>query len=234
MSRKKENVTKKGEFVQREKPSGLKHFIDMTGWKMADLEVIGYLGVHKSPKGGRNTLWEVKCCCGKVFSATASNLRKGNTKSCGCSRGKHKMTNTPEYIAWEAIIQRCDNPKNPGYKNYGGRGIKVCDRWRSFENFYADVGPRPKGFSLDRTNNEGDYSPENCRWVLNKLQHRNKRSNVFITIKGETRCITEWAEISGISLGCIRKRILNGWPAHLLLLPPDGTRKVKRTLTKIP
>src|SRR5215467_8883535 len=90
-------------------------------------------------------------------------------------RPTHGLSDRPEYKAWSSMRQRCQNPNNPGYKDYGGRGIKVCERWQKFENFYADMGPRPDNHSLERINNDGDYEPSNCRWASNLEQQKNKR-----------------------------------------------------------
>jgi hypothetical protein len=183
------------------------HFCNIAGEVFNEVTVLYYTGVHLSPKGQRTSMWFCQCSCGKKFIASGNNLKRGNTKTCGCSRGSHKMSDSPEWEAWSSIIQRCTNPKNPGFKNYGGRGIQFCERWRKFENFIADMGIRPKGYSIDRTNNEGNYEPLNCKWVLNKFQHRNKRSNRMITLKGETRCLSEWAEVIGISVNGLVKRL---------------------------
>jgi hypothetical protein len=105
------------------------------------------------------------------------------------------------------MMQRCYNSKNSGYKNYGGRGIKVCDRWHTFENFFEDMGKRPKGLTLDRKDNNGDYCLENCRWATAKEQMNNNRNNNWLTHEGETRNITQWAGIIGISRNTLGKRL---------------------------
>jgi len=112
------------------------------------------------------------------------------------------------------MISRCLNKKDSGYKNYGGRGIKVCDRWlNSFEEFLSDMGhaPSPK-HSIDRIENDGNYEPGNCRWATWKAQSRNKRSNRFLMINGEAKCIAEWAEIYGIKYNILHRRISRGLP----------------------
>lgn len=110
------------------------------------------------------------------------------------------------------MVQRCCNPKHDAYKNYGGRGIKICKRWLKFENFLADMGLRPPGSQLDRKNNNRGYTPKNVVWTTVKLNSRNRRSNTFLVIKGEKKTISEWAEISGIGKATIRNRVFNlGW-----------------------
>lgn len=119
---------------------------------------------------------------------------------------------------------RCFNPKVPYYSNYGGRGITVCERWLKFENFFADMGLRPTGTSIDRIDVNGNYEPSNCKWSTDKEQSRNRRCNVMLTINGETKCVSEWAEIKGVSKERIRMRMIYGWPTEKLF---DPSHKVK-------
>lgn len=147
------------------------------------------------PHNGRNGYGWFKCSCGNEKLLRCDQVRSNQVFSCGCvnrfglGAKKHGLTNTTEYTIWEGIIQRCGNPKNKAYNNYGGRGIKVCDRWLEFENFLADMGNRPEGdYQLDRKENNGPYSPENCRWVTRKENNRNKRNNKWVVV-GTTRMI---------------------------------------------
>ena len=151
-----------------------------------------------------------------------SILRRRRT-SCGCLYGKHSIkhgkSRSGPYCVWENMIQRCNNPKTPHYYNYGGRGIKVCKRWKSFENFYEDMGDRPKGTSLERIDNDGDYEPGNCRWATQKEQMRNTRRTSFLTIGGVTKPRATWAEEAGIGISTLKGRIRRGWPEDKLLIP---------------
>jgi hypothetical protein len=155
--------------------------VDLCGKAFARLTVVQWAG--RNWKG--DLLWECLCDCGTSRVVLGRSLTSGTCKSCGClnlevaisSNTKHGMSRTAIYHAWVAMIERCDNPKNKAYKNYGGRGITVCERWReSVANFVADMGPRPsKRHTLDRINNDGNYEPTNCRWATWDVQSRNKR-----------------------------------------------------------
>ena len=136
----------------------------------------------------KNAKWLCQCDCGNVKKINGYELKNGHTKSCGCLQKEraskarkthgHKINRvvTKTYTAWQSMLKRCDNPKNKNYKDYGGRGIKVCDRWlHSFENFLSDIGKAPNGLTLDRKNNNGNYEPNNCRWVAMTEQNQNSR-----------------------------------------------------------
>jgi hypothetical protein len=161
--------------------------------------------------------WICQCDCGVVKSIKGSSLTTGVTKSCGClqigSAEKHgaskKGQRTVEYDTWLRIKDRCYNARNKHFKNYGGRGIVVCDRWlESFENFLEDMGLRPCNYSIDRfPNNDGNYEPSNCRWATKKEQEKNKRTNRYIEHNGKKLTITDWSKIIGISQQWLGKKL---------------------------
>ena len=128
---------------------------------------------------------------------------------------------------WMNMIQRCHNPKHRQYRYYGGRGITVCDEWRNdylcFREWALKNG-YVQGLTIDRINNNDGYSPQNCRWTTHKEQNRNRRSNHNITLNGETKCLTEWAEINGLSVPTVRKRLKDGWSTEDALSVPVHTR----------
>jgi len=146
------------------------------------------LVVERGELRSRNRHWIARCDCGGMASAPASALIRGRVKSCGCLNAELRVKrNTkhggavrgalhPDYNLWQGMIARCEDQKNKAYRYYGGRGIKVCARWReSFAAFLADLGPRPPGHQVDRKDNDGDYEPGNCRWATKEQQERNKR-----------------------------------------------------------
>jgi hypothetical protein len=130
------------------------------------------------------------------------------------------MRNSPEYRAWRSMKQRCFNPKCRSYRDYGARGITVCERWLVFENFYADMGSRPADMSLERDRNSGNYEPGNCRWATRTEQQRNTRQNKLLTYAGETHCTAEWALRTGIAHNTIYARLKRGWSHERALTTP--------------
>lgn len=171
--------------------------------------------------------WNCLCDCGNTSVLSTSVLRSGSTQSCGCYRKdkitKHNMHKTRIYSKWRSMLSRCRNPRNINYKNYGGRGITVSDSWLDFENFYGDMGDPPTDkHQIDRINNEGNYEASNCRWVTNKENARNKRTNRLITLGGKTQCVSAWAEDLNIKVSTINHRLGNDWPGDVAISRPPG------------
>lgn len=202
--------------------------IILDGKRFGKLVVIHRSGTSNSG----DPLWLCKCDCGAVKTIAGPSLRRKLTTSCGCSQKdslikratKHGLSNTRIYRVWESMIERCHNPKSSNYKNYGGRGIKVCKRWKKFENFYADMGEPLYGLQLERRNNSNGYSPANCCWASRKEQNRNKRTNRFITVNGETKTVREWSEITGLPETTLGWRARKGWPEYVILKRSPWTR----------
>lgn len=138
---------------------------------------------------------------------------------------RHGMSRTPIHNLWWGMIMRCEHESCTSYRDYGGRGIYVCDRWKTFENFYADMGERPDGLTLDRIDNDGPYSPENCRWTSWSEQARNQRRRVEYTAFGKSLLVVEWAELTGIPYNTLHARINKlGWPVEKALSQPVALR----------
>ena len=154
-----------------------RNLIDLTGKRFGRWHVIA-LHPERSRRG--ETRWVCRCDCGIERVVRSFRLRVGDTKSCGClarerTKTKREMLCARVYWVWRSMKQRCFNPRHRAYRYYGGRGITVCDRWQSVQNFFADMGERPPGMSLDRINNDLGYFPENCRWATKAQQMANRR-----------------------------------------------------------
>lgn len=176
-----------------------------------------------------NAHWWCECECGvrKTVAATAVMRTKNPVRSCGCLaeevRTTHGQTYTKTYAAWKAMRQRCENPNRIGHKRYGGRGIKVCDRWLVFENFLADMKEKPRGTTLERLDNDRGYEPGNCEWKSYHAQSRNKSSNRFITYQNRTQCRADWAKEKGLNPSTLLQRLQRGWTiAEALETPPQA------------
>jgi hypothetical protein len=182
------------------------------------------------------TYWFCRCDCGKTIEVHGVNLKRGNTKSCGCGTfrfpTKHGLHRSVEYQAWADMLTRCRNPQTRQWYLYGGRGIKVCERWvgeDGFENFYSDMSPRPVGLSIDRIDNEGDYEPGNCRWATKLEQANNTRFVHRLTYLGETLSVSEWARRTGLGVPTIFSRIRLGWPTDKVLTIPKHRKTIPLT-----
>jgi hypothetical protein len=165
------------------------------------------------------------------INLSTSKRRRGRNRARRARHGQATHGRTTEYVIWSNVVQRCTNRENPSCKNYGARGIKVCDRWReSFEAFYADVGPRPSAdHSLDRRDNEGHYEPGNVRWATRAQQVRNCRTAVFHAIDGESMLLVDWSKRTGVPESTIRRRLALGWSARDAIFTPVGGRSQSAT-----
>src|SRR3990167_714899 len=202
--------------------------VDLSG------QIFGRLRVLRPVIRHRKTHWECICECGRTKAVMSSNLKTGMTQSCGClqreraaaAQHRHGYTRrghkAPEYVAWANIIGRCENPNDGHFHLYGARGIHICREWRaSFTAFLRDVGRRPSPrHSLDRIDNDGPYSPENCRWTTQKHQCNNTRRSHRVTFKGETHTVTQWAEIVGVQRQTLAHRLRHGWAPDKALTVP--------------
>lgn len=167
-----------------------------------------------------------KCSCGVEKEILLGALRSGKIKGCGCMRGRHAnrysvhgQWDKPVYGAWRDMIQRCTNPNNAQFKNYGDRGISVCEEWMTAKNFidWAFRNGYDDSLSIDRIDVNGNYNPENCRWVSMQVQHSNKRSNIVIEYKGVKRTLRQWSKITGVNHETLRRRLKDGWDTERAL-----------------
>lgn len=178
------------------------------------------LVIERAPNAGpkdTNARWVCRCDCGRSVVAYGQDLAREKIKSCGCLSAerafRHGMSRLPIHAVWRMMRDRCNNPKSPAFKNYGGRGIKVCQEWEDFRVFFADMGMPPKGGTLERKDNNGPYSKENCCWASRKVQLSNRRNTKTLTVFGQTKPFAQWAEECGIPWTTLRSRIERyGWP----------------------
>lgn len=206
--------------------------IDRSGRQYGLLRVIGFAGINRNAKA----TWNCECACGNQVVAVGAELGSGHTGSCGClqkaraseASRKHGLTDTPEHLSWKHMRARCLDPKNKNYDRYGGRGIRICERWDDFAAFYADMGPRPSSkHSIDRINNDGNYEPGNCRWATQKEQVSNSTRVRMIECHGRVQSLEAWAQETGLSRDVIRSRVsAYGWSVERALSEPK--RKTKR------
>jgi hypothetical protein len=176
--------------------------------------------------------WLCVCDCGTTRRVIRSDLLAGRSRNCGCIRRekarnpvtrnavRHGRTGTPEFTAWIEMRRRCRPSSRVDYPRWGGRGIQVCERWQLFENFYADMGDRPDGCTLDRIDNSGHYEPGNVRWATKREQARNRRTNRFVIVKGEPMTIAEAAERFGVPATTIQSRLRHNWSEEDAALRP--------------
>ena len=194
------------------------------------LTVICYHQTLKNKHGIQSAIWKCRCKCGNITLVSSTNIKGGHIKSCGCfqreSVGKinrtHGRSRTPEYRIWTQMKSRCYNPNTTDYKYYGGKGIKVCDKWvNSFESFFMDMGKRPSLLhTIDRIENNTDYTPENCKWATRKTQTRNRSNTKTLTYKGETKPMAAWAEILGLNYTTVQSRVARGWDVNDIIETP--------------
>lgn len=205
------------------------NLIDLTGQRFGKLTVLRRAENYVRPNGHKESTWVCCCECGDEITATRTNLKRA--RSCGCSKGKyisaskitHGMSNSRLYRIWQNMKNRCYNPNVDRYDRYGGRGITVCEKWRdSFEAFYKwaiDNGYSDE-LSIDRKDVNGNYTPDNCRWISMDKQADNKSNSRIFEYNGEARTVSEWSKILDISRDIIWNRIKRGWDIERVFTQP--------------
>lgn len=217
--------------------------------------VFGRLTVLRADSARGSKYYWCRCACGNEKSVRRDHLLKGRVRSCGClnseltrarvvnlqrANTKHGKCKTRAYNVWSSMRERCSNPNHNAYHRYGKRGIVVCERWSKFENFLADMGDPPISYTLERIDNDGPYSPDNCKWATRMEQGNNREINRRITLDGVTHTVAEWSRISGISYKTLSNRVntMNLLPKDLLskgklpsgsTLTPDQVREIRAT-----
>lgn len=212
---------------------------DLVGQRFGRLMVLYDTGERRNGK----VVWHCQCDCGNELGIRSGDLVSAHTTSCGCYRRQrtvevhtvHGMTRGkkfhPIYQAWRRMLQRCENPSDEDYKNYGFRGIKVCDEWHKFIPFcdWALASGWQKELQLDRINNNGNYEPGNCHWATPQENNRNRRNNRMITFAGKTQCLAAWADETGIEYQALWARISRYcWPIERTLTEPVKRRKKEK------
>lgn len=209
----------------------------MTGQVFGRLTVLGLSDLKNSKN--RSRLWVCVCTCGNKVVKDTTHLKNGHVKSCGClqkehmdefkeklaGRVTHGMSRERLFRIWDGMIKRCEDAASCSYKNYGGRGITVCEEWHSLESFieWARNNGYSEDLSIDRIDNNAGYSPDNCRWANRIEQANNKRNNILITYNGETHTLPEWSTITGIKQATLRYRMGSGWDIYEVMNTPVKT-----------
>lgn len=230
-----------GETKSCQECSKAHRFIDISGRRFGRLVALERVGRTLAPNGTRRSMWRCQCDCGKESVVKYIALTSGNTRSCGCMEEENRHANMqnaaaqrrksvsknfcgnleahPLYNTWKSMLMRCNNPNVRGYRHYGGRGIEVCERWSGdlgFENFVNDMGDRPDGTTLDRTNVNGNYEPSNCRWATLTEQANNKTNSVYITVGNKQISAKEFCDALGLNYWVAIKQIQRGYDINYI------------------
>jgi len=209
--------------------------LDIAGFRFGRITAVK---VSQKATNQGKILWDLVCECGNNHTGLASDLTRGKILSCGCWRKEvttkrnttHGKTRNRSYNTWNHIKDRCLNPKNNAYYNYGERGIDVCQEWiSSFDRFYLDMGDQPKGMSIERIDNNKGYCKSNCKWATSKEQNRNKRNIRFVSLFGQKEKLSYWCDVYDIQKDVLWSRIKNGWTDYEAVTRP--VRKKTKTQT---
>lgn len=207
---------------------------DLTGIRYGKLVVITPEPDRKDSSFEKRTFWNCICDCGSACVIRTDQLTRSVAQSCGClqldtvtihgyATDRRGVTRT--WRTWASMNSRCNNRNDPSFGRYGGRGIKICERWCAFENFLSDMGERPVGKTIDRKDNDGDYTPDNCKWSTPSEQANNRRRNRILVVKGVAQTASNWAKATGISVNVVFNRIRAGWSDERVVSEPVRSAK---------
>lgn len=222
--------------VQLRRKERSHNFQDISGQRFGKLTVIGLHHINNS-----SCYWLCKCDCGNEKVVRGGDMKRGKINSCGCIKRektallkyKHGECHSRLYVVWQRMKDRCLKPSCPNYKNYGGRGITICDEWiNDFGAFYGwamangyDEGANKFECTIERIDVNGNYEPSNCKWANWKEQSRNRRDSIWITYNDKTHCLIEWANITNHSYGCLLYRYHKGWSYDEMFTIPQGVSR---------
>lgn len=199
---------------------------DMIGLKFGSLLVTD----NAEKQDAKKLSWKCLCDCGKEHVAVGTELRRGKVKSCGCvsrEKSKERMTThgkstSKAYSSWRSMMKRCYQESHTGFKDYGGKGITVCDSWHIFENFYSDMGDPKEGMTIDRINNNGNYSPDNCKWSTKTEQNENRKVTKWLEMNGIKQTQAKWAAQLGMYPSSLARRLTTMSVEEALTTPKKG------------
>lgn len=194
------------------------------GQRFGRLVVISRIGTSKCG----SIILRCRCDCGNYTDSWSTTLRDGTAQSCGCLNNEHRLAATTKhgkvrsrvYSSWCSMLSRCENENNAAFKDYGGRGITVCEQWHDFRNFLSDMGLPPEGMTIDRIAVNGNYEPENCRWADKITQMNNRRGNVLLSFNGKTLSVAQWVRDTGLPRTTILGRLGRKWSVEKTLMTP--------------
>lgn len=194
--------------------------IDLTGQRFGRLQVL-----EKTKRTKGHLYWKCACDCGAITEVSGPNLRSSVTKSCGCLHREsiksrtmtHGESQSKTYSIWAGIKARCFDEKSSSYQFYGAKGIRLCERWKRFENFLADMGECKEGMSIERIDINGDYEPSNCKWIALGDQAKNRTNTIHIEYQGVTRCLKDWSRITGKPYTTMQLHYRKNYPVEKIL-----------------
>ena len=216
----------------------MSRLIDLTGQRFGRLTVVKRMDDGIRPNGTKYVRWLCKCDCSNEVIVDGNSLKRQHTTSCGCYLRErstqvhttHGQRHSRLYTIWRTMKLRCSNPKTNGYKDYGGKGVTVCEEWQDFDAFFdwAMQNGYSDSLTIDRKDRNGNYEPSNCKWATQKEQQNNKSTNHLLTYNGETKTMTQWADEYRMNFHTLKERIKRGWTVEKALTTPVKKHKHKQ------